>query len=397
MAEEFRAWITENELDEDTVKMLAELGFVSLKSCSKLNDSLVTKHFGKSLPPAQFLLLQDAVTDLKKDGPASRGQQQQAASTAGAITEPATQISSIPGPSTGGQNDVTTAGVNNMAAPMTATQNPEPVITQAKTDLDFSKLCQLLDIGQQNAAANELTKNSSPGKLVFDPFAMHSHSTTLKSKQTHRDIRDFVMFCQQYNNDKNSNVRIGDFELSLCEKKVPLEKITPLQWMEGSLKILKEMVVQDNANLQTVMEYVSYLTKVACMGQSFTWGTVIKYDAEYRKTQSMMGFPWGADSPFLMQLLLRPTTNFGDKPRTSNANATVRQRQIKHDPASGRPVCEKFNSRAGCSFRSCRYAHVCMVCYASSHGETTHKPQQTRPTSTEERRGGQAPDAPSRG
>ena len=61
----FKDWLETSELDETTARLLVENGFKSVKSCKKLNQTLITKHFGKSLSLGQLLLLEDAVDELK--------------------------------------------------------------------------------------------------------------------------------------------------------------------------------------------------------------------------------------------------------------------------------------------------------------------------------------------
>lgn len=384
MAEDFASWVTENELNDDTMKQLREAGFVSLKSVKKLTEKMVQKHFEKSLPFGQYLLLQDAVADVRP--PKEKIIVERTSESRGG--ENAAESAEQPPPAIPGTSAMTPGDVmiteTNMAAPGQCKQTAEQT-TEAQRrpdvlekELNYAGLCQLLDIGMR-AANNDKTGQqnpvASPGKLVFDPFAYNKPAPG-EVKCKHRDIREYIMFTQQYANDKNSNIKIGEYELSLCEKKIPLEKITKLQWMEGSLKILKEMVSKDDANMTTVMDYISYLTKIVCMGQSFSWGTVLKYDTEYRKSQAAMGFQWGADSPFLMQLLLRPGTDSTERQKASSGSAGSRSRPVKYDPATGRPTCDRFNGRSGCTLRSCRYAHVCSSCFAGGHSEFSHKNQQ---------------------
>ena len=121
--------------------------------------------------------------------------------------------------------------------------------------------------------------------------------------------------------------------------------------MEASLRILREMALKDGANLQ----YVGYLVKIANMGQRFQWKSVIKYDAEYRKAQAEAGFPFGADSSFMMQLFLRDRPAADAKP-SPQSNSSSRP-QTLFDPLSGKPVCGRFNTPAGCKLPHCKFAH----------------------------------------
>ena len=104
-----------------------------------------------------------------------------------------------------------------------------------------------------------------------------------------RQVRDFVMYGPMTTKD-TSALRVGDIELSVADRKIPLDKVSQPQFMEGSLRILPEMVQEDNSPIEDVINYVGYLIKVSCIAQSFTWSSVLNFDAEYRRNQSSMGY-----------------------------------------------------------------------------------------------------------
>ena len=112
--------------------------------------------------------------------------------------------------------------------------------------------------------------------------------------------------------------------------------------MEGSLKILCEMKTKDRVNTETILDHIGFLTKMACMGQTFSWPSLMKYDAEYRKTQAYQGFPWGADSPLLMQLLLKQhdhdtlVTHTAPSHRNDRCARPSRAQRLRSDPLSCR-------------------------------------------------------------
>ena len=195
---------------------------------------------------------------------------------------------------------------------------------------------------------------------------------------------------QSSSNDvKVTPIKIGDLQLTLNDKKVPLDHVTHLHYMEGSLKILREMILKDKANTAAIMEHVGYLIKVASMGQVFTWKSVLNFDQQYRKSQASSSFPWGADSPFLMQLLLKPKQQFSSenvksehgKGFSGNRFNNQRNPQNVTDPASGKIVCGRYNGRNGCYMNNCRYIHVCAICFSNSHGRPNHKGGDSYPSS----------------
>ena len=93
---------------------------------------------------------------------------------------------------------------------------------------------------------------------------------------------------------------------------------------------------------------------------------MLKYDQAYRKVQAASGFKWGADNSFFMQLYLKP-----DQDRAASSYAKKRpgpkSRKSKFDPDTGNPICIKWNTTGGCTFRECKFSHRCMLCFSSAH------------------------------
>lgn len=323
---DFQSWCDTYELSQSTVDALKEAGFLSLKSCALLNQKTMDAQFKKSLNCAQFLLLQSAVESL------SQG---------------------------------TTSGVSQDA----------PAITKKKVTSDHSDLEgalhnkgldaeTLLNIlrSEQNPPTRAEGPQSDPGKAqTFDPFSLDFPSLSHKLY----DIRDYVTIMPSEKDKMTpSTLKFGDFELTLPETKPKLDSITPLQYFEASLRILREMVLKEGVSLTVAMQYVGYLIKTANMGQRFQWKSVLKYDAEYRKTQAEAGFPFGADSSYMMQLFLREQPVW--------AKDAGKYSKSKTDPETGKPVCGQFNTSAGCKMTSCKYVHKCRICLGR-HSATIHK------------------------
>ena len=337
----FDEWITEWELDDQTKTMLATNGFSSLKSVKLLKDSMIQKHF-KGLNIAQTLLLQEAVASI--------------------VTPPTPAPATVDNPSTSNQS-------SGGSAPNASCESQPPRLE--RQDLDMSSVWRLLDNANGDSQLAQDHPNPQAGKpAMFDPFCFDSNVTTETSKC--RDIKDFVTLLQQ--NDKQV-FKMGGVELTIPESKPKLESITPLQYMEASLKILREMAIKDGADLETVLHYCGYLIKIATMGQRFNWQSVLKYDYEYRRYQASNQFQWGADNAYTMMLFLKDSMTKDPAPQQSsrrNSTNTGRFRS-RYDPASGRIVCEKFNGRNGCTLPMCKFAHVCLACFSQSHEEFTHR------------------------
>lgn len=350
--ERLKNWATQEELSENTLKVLTDHGFTSLRACRRLSPAAIQKHFGKLLPLGQLLLLEGAVEELSVSTVASG---KETAATAAAVT-------------------AATSGTTSR--------------TEDQEQIDYNRLCQLLNVDQDGGAPGDTALQGQEDNIdgkphIFDPFQLYSTSS---GGTKARDIREYCLFAKTTLSTPASNpVKIGDVEITLSseQKKIPLDKLSPLQYMEGSLRILREMVLKDGIKQDAVLAYVGYLTKVACMGQTFPWKSVLLYDHEYRKHQACLGFPWGADSPFLMQLLLgQDRTSTASSRGSDGAQKQRSGGRNKFDPGSGRNICQKFNGRNGCNLQSCKFAHVCFTCYSRTHGDFNHKTT-TRPTVTD--------------
>ena len=376
---DFKTWVDKAELKPDTVQLLADNGFDSMKSVSRLTPAVLQKYFAKSLPVGQLLMLEGAVEDL----------QQSKSQPAAPVTAPSSQ------PATASAQPVevdnaSTAGLDQHNLP--GTSNPQLL----QDGLDLAKLYDLFSSASpanSQSTTSASAQSAMEGKpQLFDPFQFYGmHQCVAAGDKKAKDIRDFILFSAQNQpsgSDKRS-FKVGevDVTLGLNERKVSLDKISPLQYMEATSRILRDMIINDKINMAGVLQYVGYMTKIACMGQVAPWSAILKYDTEYRKQQAALGFPWGADSPFLFNLFLNqgfaPRQKTSDGPRhSSNARST-------YDPSTGQEICGKFNGRYGCSLRNCRYAHVCRSCFSHSHGEFRHRNAgtSTQPESTQINKG----------
>ena len=133
--------------------------------------------------------------------------------------------------------------------------------------------------------------------------------------------------------------------------------------MEGSLSILRTMVLEESMPLQGVLDHINYLIQVSRFAQTFSWSTVLNYDAIYRKQQSELGFRWGMSSSTLMQTQLRV--------ETIQQTANKSQPQTK-DPKTGKTICQRWNGKFGCALQVCHFAHVCHTCFSSEHSQYRH-------------------------
>ena len=346
-------WAEEFELSAETLKIMADKGFNSLKTISKLSPDIIKKEL-KGLSVAQSLMLQDGVDSLQPQ--TQKRQPEASVSTERSVSE---------------------------------IQSQDAQTLQQKLDtgnnLTIADLMAMLG----TTKTKEATPQELPGTgkaLIFDPLLqLQPESGGGKT----RDIRDYIAsHCRDENSgDRSGTITVGSVELAMKNSKIPLDKVTISQYMEASLRILRAMVAEDGMQFSDVMNYVGYLVKISTLAQNFRWEQVLKYDQEYRKAQTELGFAWGADNSYLMQVYLKShvsdsTHNWGksrpsyNKPSaryTPSGSGSRRDLPEKFDPASGKAICQKFNGRAGCQWPTCRYAHVCMTCHDKNHRDVDHK------------------------
>lgn len=325
-------WAKNFEITEDSLKILADKGFASRLTLSKLTPEIIKAEF-KKLPLAQNLLLQEACQSLRVP------------ETVTQPTEPAT-----PAHDNGGSGDASSGST-----------------------LTAADVAAFIDQGGSIIS----DKNDCGKPHLFDPLQFDFNKSGAVGP--HRDIRDYITLVPKGlsgSAQDSGSIKIGAQEFLLKDTKIPWERLNVPQYMEGSLRIMREMALQDKCGVGELLEYSNYLVKIATLGQCFNWQSVLKYDQAYRKAQSSSGFRWGSDNSYLMQLYLKPETY--DKPQQpyqkKQAKAPAKGKTYKFDPETGSQICMKWNSVGGCKFPDCKFAHTCMKCYSTAHAQHSCKP-----------------------
>jgi hypothetical protein len=168
-------------------------------------------------------------------------------------------------------------------------------------------------------------------------------------------------------------VSAGDDIEIVCRsgaKKPKLETLTLAQWSMANIAILYKLVQEGQLSNEHVFDYLSYTSHVLSLTCSHELVSVFMYDRDYRKLQSQHKFRWGTAVSHLNigHLRLKQTpgmsSTFTAKGINFNPNSNKGDRnQSRYNFAShtntGKVICKKFNIRAGCSFKDCRFAHVC--------------------------------------
>ena len=366
MANKFsvKDWSEEFELTDETISVLAKKGFNSFKTISRITQEILGKEFSKALNTGQYIMLCDAVQSLKPVEVKEQGADNVTPIAHGSVENGRNEASG----SSGNQQELTEIQQNTMQ------------ILQEKLNVAGSlTVSDIMDIVHGSRTTAQAPENLSKegtatgnGPSLFDPLDTKSIKTGSSNNIKFRDIRDHISSIRKnshLNQDPCGTLKVGAVEVALSpkESKISLEKVQLTQYMEASLKILKAMVVEDGADLARIMEYVNYLIKFATFAQSFSWQALLRYDFEYRKEQAEMGFAWGSDSPYLMQLHLFANRSVGQHGDQGKVRMGPRHHALsshnKYDPLSGKPICRKFNQSSGCDLLGCKFVHICMSCY----------------------------------
>ena len=279
-----------------------------------------------------------------------------------------------------GTDDGTATSVNNTtsgsAIPVTIVQEVEQNVmenTINNTDMYTGLLANMQS--QQKTILDSMNTNASPQPSWNDP-QVHISTASGKSVTQYLDICDFVQSTVIHEEDVILGGQ-GDQQIVIKSgpKKPRLENLTLSQWSVANLSILYKLVGENKLSGTSLMDYLSYTTKVYQLVQRFNLVSVLLYDREYRKLQSSMGFRWGTDVQHLHTLFLQPRDKpaaQGSLPRKGMPITQSSGRQNK-DKTREKPICRSFNTPKGCSFPNCGYRHVCLLPGCSQrHSAQTH-------------------------
>ena len=330
---ELAKWTEEYELEDETVLALREKGFKSYRSISKLTPDMIKKEF-KTLSAGQFLLLCDAV----------------------AILQPATAESPE------NRDDIPAASTSRQPTPVMSNSQPPPLQQPASAE-EVMALWQQVLVKDNTPLATQQTPPSDPFSFGSGP---HAGSKC-------RKITDYITNHAAVNpeNDGDETVAIGGVNFCVSKsRKISHDKVKLHHYMEGALRVLRELVVEENVQMNQVVNHLNYLIQIACLAQTNTWMRVLSYDTVYRREQHQHGFQWGTGSAFLLQSQLGQSTNEYSKEEQPPQKRP--KKDSTFNPASGRPICGRWNSSQGCTEVRCRYEHVCKACFTAKHNVLNH-------------------------
>ena len=95
------------------------------------------------------------------------------------------------------------------------------------------------------------------------------------------------------------------------------------------------------------------------MLQRYDITSVFLYDREYRRLQARNGFRWRTEVGHLQSIWLREGQQ---QPARNSATIKAAQTATKAKgpmTTNGRTLCKMYNTKAGCSYVDCKFAHTC--------------------------------------
>ena len=159
-------------------------------------------------------------------------------------------------------------------------------------------------------------------------------------------------------------------------KKLKLESLSITQWSSANLAILYKLVQEGSLEADCIFDYLSYTSYMYNLFTSHEAVSVLYYDREYRRLQHIHNFRWGtavnhlAPSFLRLQPTFKPNSNPTPWGRASSQNKGVYNPQgdrsgprfnfVSHS-RTGQIICKRFNGWGGCSFKGCKFEHICNV------------------------------------
>ena len=245
--------------------------------------------------------------------------------------------------------------------------------TVQTSDLYGSAILHSMIAEQQNLRDSSSTPASGPAPAInpngytsqqptWNDPQIHLSTATGKSVSAFYDICDFVQ-----GSIEEETIIGGQGDQHIVVKSGPrrpkLENLTLSQWSIANLAILYKLVGENKLGGNSMLDYLSYTTKVYQLVQRFSLPSVLLYDREYRKLQASMNFRWGTDVQHLHTLCLQAR----DKPVAQGMQGPKKPGTQR--PGGGKgdksrrdtPICRNFNSTRGCTHPNCSYKHECIV------------------------------------
>lgn len=223
---------------------------------------------------------------------------------------------------------------------------------QRKTSVQNLESVLLQPTASQGNALGYGVEHSSM-RLDLDPQRYLGGKANVK----YRRICDFI---PSLASDDVEEFDMGPFVMKMNgSSKTKRDAVSPAQWISANARILGE-VAKESMCMSTVLDYLSYTSKIGEYATRFTWASTLVYDDEYRKTQAQYGFRWGSDTPHVAQIFLREKDGLKKQSKKSSGKRS-----------DGKPYCYDYNNGKICQRKDCVYRHQCEVC-DGEHPKSSH-------------------------
>lgn len=381
-------WASQNMISAGAVDKLFEEGFTSLEALKLLDEEDLSK---VKIPRGQKKLIlacvrtlngsqtPETVTEVTQTSATEERRAPLLESARKSTDQSASSNGSHGGQDGGAQSSQTTSDgyvqglLNQLIRGQVQAQNGLPSDIPARQAL-------LSDNSSSVVSGSVLSGGQNGPKVTEpqswkDPQIYLSSAANGKSVSSHYDIVDFV------GGGVEEEIIVGgagshQVVLKSGPKKPRLENVSLAQWTVANLAILYRLHGESKLSGDSILDYLSYTTKVCQLVQRYNLVSVLLYDREYRKLQCAHDFRWGTDVPHLHSVYLQPRI-----PRPNNVINKGSNHQLpKPNPSSsphtldGRVICKLFNTKSGCHYgETCKFVHQCSQpgCH-QLHSAATH-------------------------
>jgi len=179
----------------------------------------------------------------------------------------------------------------------------------------------------------------------------------------HYDITDFANLAASVVREEvvSSGTNGAQLVWRTGPRKPKLSSLSIPQWSVANLAILSRLQDDGNLDSTSVMDYLSYTTRIYQLFQRYEAVSVFLYDREYRKLQAQLSFRWGTEVTHLQAMWLKEQEPRPIRADSSAASSKPGPSSNTKGPitADGRIICRLYNSKAGCTLAACKYAHLC--------------------------------------
>jgi len=330
--EAVRTWAGTRKISLECINEIIELGFTSLEAIECLSKDDMKK-CTKPIPVGQQKLIIKAVAGLSTSGQAS-------------------------GPA-----------AKNVLNTNSLTGNSE----QNLTDGFALRLAEQLQgqNGQNQSSHRQDTDPVVQGNPVVGTFSWQDPQVYLKSMANEKiQVYNIVDFVDVSNTPSEKIVSSGEeFEI-VCRsgtRKPKLENLTISQWSAANIAILYKLHQDGVSDLSGVFDYLSYTSYIYGLISSHELASVYLFDREYRRLQALHKFRWGTTVGHLAPGFLRlravnsSSNSHKPKPGFKPDRPSFNSQSFQSHTAEGKLICRNYNMRVGCTFRGCKYEHVCNI------------------------------------